>query len=90
MSTAAKIGLALALVGFVAFVIYSSLDLNQFTCEICMDYNGLTNCGTASGTTEMEARSTAITVACANISSGVTDSMACSNTPPKSVDCRKN
>ncbi len=90
MSRRAKLILGLALLGFVGYVVYSTLHLAQVTCELCMRYNGLRDCATASGTTELEARNTAVTVACANISSGVTDSIACSNTPPESVNCTGN
>ncbi|MCY4594717.1 MAG: hypothetical protein OXC19_07950 [Bryobacterales bacterium] len=79
----------LAAIVFIALVIgalvYSTLGLNQFTCEVCMEYKGRTNCATASGTTQEEAVRTATDTACATISAGMTESIQCSRTPPVSV-----
>ncbi len=89
MSKAGNILLALIFLSFVAYVVYSSIHLDRYSCEVCMTYRGMTNCGTATGVTELEARNTATTVACATITAGVTEGIACGNTLPKSVDCRQ-
>lgn len=68
-----------------AVVIYSSMGLRKFTCEVCMEFKGRTNCATASGTTQEEAVRTATDTACATISAGMTESIQCSRTPPLSV-----
>ncbi len=68
-----------------AAVIYSSMGLRQYTCEVCMEFKGRTNCATASGTTEEEAVRTATDTACATISGGMTESIQCSRTPPASI-----
>lgn len=68
-----------------ALIVYSSMGLRQFTCEVCMEFQGRTNCATASGTTEEEAVRTATDTACATISAGMTESIQCSRTPPVSV-----
>jgi len=69
----------LAAIVFIALVIgalvYSTLGLNQFTCEVCMEYKGRTNCATASGTTQEEAVRTATDTACATISAVTTESI---------------
>ncbi len=70
-------------------LIYSSMNLQQYSCEVCMTYKGQNNCSTAAGTSEEEATRTATDVACAPISNGMTESIQCSNTPPKSVNCVK-
>jgi hypothetical protein len=72
-----------------ATLIYSTMSLQQYSCEVCITYQGQTNCSTASGTSEEEARRTAIDVACAPISNGMTESIQCSNTPPDSVRCTR-
>jgi hypothetical protein len=77
------IGLGVAL--FLSYVIYLSLESNQHRVEVCMEFRGQTACATATGATPEEARRTATDTACARISSGMTDSMACSQSPPKSV-----
>jgi hypothetical protein len=82
------IGIAFALI-VLAYVVYSSMSLAGHRVEVCMTFNGRTNCRTASGASEEFARRTATTNACADIASGVTDSIACENTPPNSVKVLK-
>lgn len=84
MSKAALISV-LFLLAFVGLVVYSTLDLNKVSCEVCMTFNGRTNCAKASGTSRAEAQRTATDTACAPISGGMTESIQCSNTPPDSV-----
>jgi hypothetical protein len=64
---------------------YSTISLAAHRVEVCMEFKGMTSCRTASGSTEQFALRTATTNACATISSGVTDSIACDQTPPKKV-----
>ena len=84
-----RTGLAIAIFGalVLALLIYSSLSLGQYSCEVCIEFRGQAKCRTAKGSTREEARRTAIDNACAFLSGGVTDSIACTNTPPKSVKC---
>lgn len=70
---------------FIGFLYYSSKQQSQHRVEVCMEFQGRTNCRTASGPTQEQALRTATDNACALISSGMTDSIACGNTPPKSV-----
>ena len=70
-------------------LIYSTLGLGQYSCEVCVTYRGQKNCATSSAPTEEEAIRTATDVACAPISSGMTESIQCSNTPPDSIDCAR-
>ena len=82
-TTKVLIGLGCAL--FLGYVIYSSMGLDQYRCEVCMEFRGHTACASAAGATREEAQRTAGDTACAKISSGVTDSIACSQSTPKSV-----
>jgi len=77
----------LFLLGVVGAVVYSTLELNQYSCEVCITYNGEQNCARASGTSEDEAIRTATDVACAPIADGMTESIQCSRKPPDSVNC---
>lgn len=80
----------LATLGFVlllAYIIYSSMGLSQVRCEVCITFRGRTECRTAQGTNAEEAQRTATSVACTLLSSGMTDSIACGNTPPAKVMC---
>ena len=85
MKTTTKIFIAALVLMFVVIVIYSSMGLGQFRCEVCMEFQGHSACATAAGTTREEARRTATETACAKISSGMTESIACAQTPPKSI-----
>jgi hypothetical protein len=70
---------------FLGVIIYSSMNLSGYRVEVCMNFNGRANCRTASGSTEEFARRTATTNACAEIASGVTESIACEQTVPAKV-----
>jgi hypothetical protein len=65
-----------------AVIIYSSLDLASHRVEVCMEWKGRTNCKTASASTEEFATRTAMTNACAEMVSGVTDTLACERSNP--------
>lgn len=65
-----------------AIMVYSSLNLTRHRVEVCMDFDGKTNCKIASGATETDAMRTAMTNACAEIAFGVTDTMNCGRKEP--------
>ena len=74
------------IVGMLAAIIYSTMGSNEFRVEICLNFKGRGEvCKTASGATEEFALRSARTNACGQIASGVTDTIACENTPPTSV-----
>ena len=85
MSRSAKAGIVAALLLFVGVLLYLSLGLGQVKVEVCIEFKGRTGCGTAAAPTEEEALRTAADNACALIASGMTDSIACSRTEPKSI-----
>jgi len=68
-----------------AVIVYSSMNLAKHRVEVWMQFNGRTNCKTASAATEEFAEQAAVTNACAEIASGVTESVACEHTPPAKV-----
>lgn len=70
-----------------ALIVYSSFRQSQVSCEVCISYAGTSQCRTASGTTREEAIRTATNNACTYISSGMSDSIRCGNTPPSRVTC---
>ena len=86
MSKPALAGLVFGLV-VLGVLIYSTVGLSQYSCAVCITYNRQQNCSTSSAPTEEEAVRTATDVACAPISSGMTESIQCTNTPPDSIDC---
>lgn len=53
--------------------------------EVCMEFRGRTACRSAAGPTREDAVRTAADNACGLLASGMTDSIQCGHTPPKSV-----
>ena len=70
---------------FIALLTYMTMGLKQHRVEVCVEFQGRKSCRTAAGPTKQQALRTATENACGIIASGMTDSMACSQTPPVSV-----
>ena len=66
-------------------IVYSSFNLAKHRLEVCITFNGKTNCKTASAVREEFALQTAVTNACGEIAFGVTETVACEHTPPAKV-----
>jgi hypothetical protein len=69
----------------VGFVVYSTLNTGRIRCRVCITFQGRQSCRTAAAGTRELALRTATENACALISSGITDSNQCHETPPDSV-----
>jgi hypothetical protein len=72
-------------IAFLAIMFTSTRGLSSHRVEVCVEFQGQSACRTASGATRDEALRTARDNACAQVSSGMTDSIACQNTLPKRV-----
>lgn len=79
-------GVAVAVIGL---MVYSTTSLGGYKVEVCKTFQGNEACGTGVGTTEMDAMNTATQVACAKISSGMTDSHNCQVSNPTKVNWLK-
>lgn len=82
-----NVGILLAVLGFgafFAFLYYSSLG-GSYRVEVCMEFRGRQQCRAARAKTRNEAIRTASENACAEISSGMTDTMSCGQSTPVSV-----
>jgi hypothetical protein len=78
--------LSLAFVGaVVAALVRSTMNLAQYRVEVCMDFEGRSSCRTAAGSAEEYALRSATDNACALIATGVTETMACTRSAPRSV-----
>ncbi len=77
------IGMALLM----AAIIWSSFSTPRVECEVCITYDGRTNCAAAAGPTEDEAIRAATDVACAALASGRAGSLACGRSIPSQVSC---
>jgi hypothetical protein len=77
-----------ALLGFMALIVWRSFQVGGVRCEVCIEYEGRSQCRAVDGATRQEALQAATQNVCAFLSSGVTDSMACARTPPKKEECK--
>ncbi|HEY2384081.1 MAG TPA: hypothetical protein VGK48_23145 [Terriglobia bacterium] len=72
----------------IGFIVYSATGLARVSCQVCVEFHGVTSCKPAAGTSEEEAVRTAVDIACSDLASGRTESIACQHTTPKSVACK--
>lgn len=77
--------LAALVAAVVLYVVYTSLHTARFRVEVCVAYHGASACRTAEGRTQDEAQRAAHDNACAQITSGVTGTIGCQDTPATSV-----
>jgi hypothetical protein len=73
---------------FLLFVVSTTFQAEYVGVEVCMAFRGHRDCRKAQAKDRQEALRTAITNACAQLASGVTDTGQCENTPPESVTWR--
>jgi hypothetical protein len=77
-------------IGVLGVIVWSTLNLAQVKMKACMQYEGRTNCATASGQTKQDATRAAVSTACASISGGVTGTIACESSRPVSLEELQN
>ena len=75
---------------FIGIVVYLSTTIAQVECEVCITFGNGTVCRIAASDTREASITSAVTSACSALSSGMTDSIRCQNTPPERVDCREH
>ena len=69
-------------------IIWKAASNRAVLCEVCMVFRDGRVCREAYGPSAEEATRTATENACALLANGMTDSIACHNTPAQSVNCR--
>jgi hypothetical protein len=90
MNGTLKVVLVIAgVVGLLGYLSYITLSANEVECAVCVEFRGATECRRATGKDREEAERTAASTACGLLSGGVGDSIACQNTPPKTVTCQQ-
>jgi hypothetical protein len=72
----------LALIGLIAF---STFGGPRYRVRVCMSYAGRSSCKTVSAKNDVSAVRSATENACADIASGVTDTMRCQQSEPQSI-----
>jgi hypothetical protein len=83
------IAAAVFLLLVISFVVYSSLHVAEFECEVCMAFEGNQVCRTVTGNTEQEGVRTGVSNACALLTSGMTNTMRCERGQPAKASCRR-
>lgn len=79
-------GLVVALVlGPAVYMTWRVLSQSVIECEVCIEFRGNRQCRGAEGPDRESCQRTAKDNACSYLASGMTDTIACSNTPPASV-----
>jgi hypothetical protein len=76
-----------AVVVLAAFLLWSTLQAQKASCNVCVSYHGASNCARASAASEKEAARSAQSTACGPVAHGMAESIECDNIPPTSVDC---
>ena len=76
-----------ALFLFMGFVVYRTFHLQGIRCDVCITYNGLSQCRTVEGEREEDVRQAAVNNVCSYLANGVTDGMACMRTPRTRDEC---
>ena len=84
MKKSSAIALTFALL-VIAALVYTTLGTRQFRCEVCITYNGKTQCRIASARTKESALRTASELACSEMEGNMSDRIRCPNTSPDSV-----
>lgn len=72
----------------IALFFYMSTARATQECNVCVEFQGRSNCATAAGATVAEATETAHNTACGPVTSGMNETIACGNRAPVSVQCR--
>jgi len=72
----------IVLAGLIA---YATVHGPRYRVNVCMAFDGRSRCKTVSAKSELSAVRSAVTNACADIASGVTQVMSCEQSQPQSV-----
>ncbi|HEU4570583.1 MAG TPA: hypothetical protein VFS07_08425 [Gemmatimonadales bacterium] len=77
-----------AVLAFAAFLLWSTLGGQKAECEVCVSFNGRSNCATASAPSEAEAARSAQNTACGVLAAGMAETINCGNAVPTRQQCR--
>lgn len=75
-------------IAIIALFFYMSVARATQECQVCMAFQGRSNCATAAGHTTAEATETAHNTACGPLARGMNETIACGNRAPLSVQCK--
>ncbi len=89
MTSRARLTTVLVILGFIAFLLYATLEVQRVECTVSVEFQGGRRTATASGASEESATEQAQTAACGPLVQGMDESIACGRRPPASVQCRR-
>ena len=75
-------------IAIIVLFFYMSVARATEQCQVCMEFQGRSNCATAAGHTAAEATETAHSTACGPLARGMNETIACGNRAPLSVQCK--
>jgi len=78
------LGVAFVIV-MIGLVAWTSTGNTQVHSEVCVTFNGVTNCGQSAASNREAAERAATDIACNGLTSGMTQLMQCQNSPTKKV-----
>ena len=88
MTTRARLTTVLAIIAFIAFLLYATVEDQRVECTVTVDFQGQRRTATASGASEESATEQAQTAACGPLAQGMDESIACGRRPPAAVQCQ--
>ena len=88
MTARGKLATIIAVTGFVALLLWSTLSSQKVECTVTMEFQGRRATGSASAANTADASMQAKTTACGPLTSGMNDRIACDNRPPVTQRCR--
>ncbi len=88
MGRGVGIALGVTLAAGFAFAMWQAIQQETTVrCEVCVQFEGRTECRTSTGSDSEAAQYGARMAACAVLAQGVTRGMQCDKAPPRSVRC---
>ena len=88
MTARARAVTLLVIVGFVAFLLWSTLASQHVQCSVAVEFQGRQGIATASGASEEDAIREAQTAACGPLTASMNERIACGRIPPASRHCK--
>ena len=87
MTAPARTVTILVMLGFIAYLLWSTLAAQHVECSVTVDFRGRPGTGTASAASEEEAVREAQTIACGPLAGSMDERLACAGRAPVSRTC---
>ncbi len=75
-------------IAVLAAVTFSTMGNAQVHCEVCVTFNGRTQCGNSASTSRDQAERAATDLACNGLTAGMTELMQCQSSPTRKITFR--